>query len=84
MAAVGVGIFLAVIFFNGNTKALLVEAKKDKGFIAWILAIIVFLSVKDLLPGRLGAVLLIMVLIGFLIRGGDKLFPVINKFLAGA
>jgi hypothetical protein len=69
---------------HGNGSRLVAEAKADKGFVVWLLALIVFLSVKDLLPTKIGAVLFAMVLIGFLIRGGDKLFPAVNKFLGSA
>jgi hypothetical protein len=84
IAAILVGAFLGTVYFRGNLDAMSEAAKQDRGFVPWFVGVVVFLAVKDQLPGRSGDILATMVAIGFLIRGGPELFPAIDRFFGGS
>lgn len=82
LAAVALGLFLGAAYFNGNAAALTSAIKADKGFLPWLIGVLIFLMLKDYLPDHSGDILFVMLLIIFIGKAGANVFPAINKFLA--
>lgn len=81
IAGIAVGGFLISVAVNGNSAAMIAQAKKDKAFLRWAIAVGV-LSYAYKFPGMAEPVTLV-IFIAFLalfIKNGDKIATGMSDF----
>lgn len=87
-AGVGVGVFLIAVAVNGNSSALIEQAKKDRGFIKWAVAVgIAFYAYR--IPGASKPVTMIIgaAFFALFLKNGTKIAEQADAFwqsLSGA
>lgn len=83
IAGVAVGGFLIVVAVNGNSRALVNQAQKDRGFLKWALAVGI-LAYAYKMPGMSEPVTLIIAIafLALFLQNGQKIVTEASRFWA--
>lgn len=83
IVAVLLGVYLAGIVRHGNAEQLLIELANDRGFVLWLVAIVLVAEVISR-TGDLGRGLSVILSIGLVLNVGPIVFPQLDQLLKGA
>lgn len=83
LVALLLGVYLAGVVRHGNAQALINNAIDDRGFVWWIIAIVIVSEVITR-TGDIGRGLAILLALGLTITAGPIVFPQLDRMLTGA
>jgi hypothetical protein len=81
IAGVGAGCYLLAVAVNGNSKALIETAKRDKGFIKWAIAVAILLyAMRYKQMAEPVAMIIATAFLGLFLKNGTKIAEQANSF----